>query len=109
MTLESVASLFDARSIDAASAETSPLEGFWASDAWVMRASPLGVGQGIYRFGGLTPQLTDELKLAVRAKLMAKSGVSGLGNRLWSIGSWFGLPRDTQRLHHCSIDHSRVG
>src|SRR5438270_13035088 len=30
---------------------------------------PLGVGHGIMRFGGLTRQLSDELKLAVRAKL----------------------------------------
>jgi hypothetical protein len=33
------------------------LEGFWASDIWLMRACPLGVGHGIFRFGGLTPQL----------------------------------------------------
>ncbi len=68
---------------------------------------PLGVGQGIYRFGGLTPQLTDELKLAVRAKLMAKewslrTGQPPLVNR---IVVWLAA----QRLHHCSIDHSRVG
>jgi integrase len=36
-----------------------------------MRTSPLGVGHGIMRFGGLTRQLSDELKLAVRAKLTA--------------------------------------
>jgi hypothetical protein len=45
--------------------------GFWASDIWLMRTCPLGVGHGIFRFGGLTSQLSDELKLAVRAKLMA--------------------------------------
>jgi integrase len=47
------------------------LEGFWASDIWLMRACPLGVGQGVFRFGGLTTQLSDELKLGIRAKLMA--------------------------------------
>src|SRR5438132_5814850 len=36
-----------------------------------MRTGPLGVGHGIMRFGGLTRQLSDELKLAVRAKLTA--------------------------------------
>src|SRR5258708_12235350 len=36
-----------------------------------MRTCPLGVGHRIMRFGGLTRQLSDELKLAVRAKLMA--------------------------------------
>src|SRR5258708_16005966 len=36
-----------------------------------MRTCPLGVGHGIIRFGGLTRQLGHELKLAVRAKLMA--------------------------------------
>jgi len=47
------------------------LGGFWASDTWLMRTCPLGVGHGIMRFGGLTRQLSDELKLAVRAKLTA--------------------------------------
>jgi hypothetical protein len=52
-------------------ADDGLLEGFWASDIWLMRTCPLGVGHGIMRFGGLTRQLSDELKLAVRAKLMA--------------------------------------
>jgi hypothetical protein len=63
---ELVRSTTDERSTDA-----SPLEGFWASDIWLMRTCPLGVGHGIMRFGGLTRQLSHELKLAVRAKLMA--------------------------------------
>ena len=37
----------------------------------LMIPCPLGVGHGIMRFGGLTRQLSDELKLAVRAKLTA--------------------------------------
>src|SRR5439155_23243656 len=52
-------------------ADAGLLEGFWASDTWLMRTCPLGVGHGITRFGGLTRQLSDELKLAVRAKLTA--------------------------------------
>jgi hypothetical protein len=64
-----------ARLVASATAERAPddalLEGFWASDTWLMRTCPLGVGHGIMRFGGLTRQLRDELKLAVRAKLTA--------------------------------------
>jgi hypothetical protein len=54
------------------SADTMPLEEFWASDTWVMRRCPLGAGNGIIRFMGLTAQLSAELKLAVRAKLTAR-------------------------------------
>src|SRR5258708_10387779 len=53
------------------SGESCSLEGFWASDTWEMRRCPLGVGHGIFRFGGLTRQLAYELKLAVWAKLTA--------------------------------------
>jgi integrase len=56
---------------DECSADASPLEGFWASDTWVMSTCPLVVGHGIFRFDGPAQQLRDELKLAVRAKLIA--------------------------------------
>jgi hypothetical protein len=36
-----------------------------------MSTCPLGVGHGIFRFDGPAQQLRDELKLAVRAKLIA--------------------------------------
>src|SRR5690348_15699105 len=63
---ELVRSTTDEHSVDA-----SPLEGFWAHDTWVMAMCPLGMGHGIFRFGGPTRKLRDELKLTVRAKLTA--------------------------------------
>lgn len=82
MTAELVAS-----TTNEPSAGPATLEGFWASDTWVMRTCPLGVGHGIFRFGGLTRQLTDEFKLAVRAKLEAnewnfRAQQSSLVNRI---------------------------
>jgi len=48
------------------------LEGFWASDAWDLRHCPIGVGRGVFRFGGLPRRLREELKQAVRAKLLTR-------------------------------------
>ena len=61
-----------------ASADASMLEEFCASDTWMMRKCPLGVGNGIIRFVGLTDQLSVELKIAIRAKFT---------DREWSVAS----------------------